>query len=75
MSLSKDAPGSPRIDLETIRETLAYIRDDVRNARGLEGVASALEEAVREIDAVSAQRQRPSRFPEIFPVRFLPIRT
>lgn len=75
MSPSKDALGSPRIDLETIRETLAYIRDDVRNAPGLEGVAGALEEAVRKIDAVSARRRRPSRLSAIFPVRFLPNRS
>ena len=46
----------PGIDIGTIRETLAYMRDDLRAAPNLAKVGSALEAALAEIDAVSAAR-------------------
>lgn len=49
---SKTRP-AVRIDLETVRETLAYMHDDMRQAPELAAVASALAQAIDEIDAVS----------------------
>lgn len=42
----------PLIDLETVRETLLYMRDDMRRDPATAGVARALDEALSEIDAV-----------------------
>ncbi len=43
----------PHIDLETVRETLAYIHDDVRRVPALAGLAGALGAALAEIEAVA----------------------
>ncbi len=44
------APVKPRIDLETMRETLHYIESDCRENAGLERVAAALSQAIEEIE-------------------------
>lgn len=70
----KKAPKSPQIDLVTIRETISYMHDDVRNAPGLENVAIALQETLRQIDAASggkgiASLLRPRFLPRFFAKR------
>jgi hypothetical protein len=63
------------LDLSTVRETLAYMHDDVRRAPGLERAAAALAAALAEIElaergaTVPARRQGPARF---LPGRALP---
>lgn len=52
---------SPRIDLQTVRETLCYIRDDVATEPGLANVASALVRVIREIDSVASAKDLPDR--------------
>lgn len=41
--------GHPRIDLETVRETLAYIRDDMATMPEFANVKQALTKAIDEI--------------------------
>lgn len=43
-------PAVPHIDLATVRETVAYIRDDLRASPNYAGVCAALENVLREID-------------------------
>lgn len=45
-------PLDHRIDLETVRETLTYFRDDMATASEYARVAAALRTAISEIDAV-----------------------
>ncbi len=52
--LSDLVPAKPRIDLETIRETLLYIESDCRENAGLERVAAALSQALEEIERLEA---------------------
>lgn len=54
------------LDLSTVRETLAYMHDDVRRAPGLSRVAAALAAAVAEIELIERcspirRRQVPDR--------------
>jgi hypothetical protein len=59
------------LDLATVRETLAYVHDDMRRAPGLERVAAALAAAIAEVEwaerASAPSRTRPA------PARFLPL--
>lgn len=50
---------TPMIDLGTVRETLAYIRDDLQRVPGLERAAELLGSALAEIDAVDRRRLAP----------------
>jgi hypothetical protein len=56
------------LDLSTVRETLAYVHDDMRRAPGLERAAAALAAALAEIELAErgatapARRQGPARF-------------
>jgi hypothetical protein len=43
-------PAFPGLDLDTVRETLTYIRDDLQRVPGLQSAAEALGAALREID-------------------------
>ena len=69
--LSDLARAKPRIDLETIRETLLYIESDCRENAGLERVASALTEALEEIERLEAQNG-PKHKAEPFYAHFVP---
>lgn len=61
----------PRVDLQTVRETLVYMESDCRECPGLEGVAAALEQTITEIDRVgSAQDEAQPR--EVTAVKFIP---
>jgi predicted regulator of amino acid metabolism with ACT domain len=50
LGFGKQRTVSATLDLDTVRETLAYIRDDLQRVSGLENAASALSLAVIEID-------------------------
>lgn len=49
----------PLIDLGTLRETLAYIRDDIGRVPGLERASELIATAVAEIDAAERRRLAP----------------
>lgn len=56
----KNSLAHPRIDLATVRETLAYISDDMTTVPALAGVRRALVEAIEEIrtlETVSGEGQ------------------
>jgi len=57
--LSRSRPPAQKIDLATVRETLAYIEDDVKRVPGLEKVAAAITTAMREIDTAGQARSSP----------------
>jgi hypothetical protein len=49
----------PLVDLDAIRETLAYIRDDIRRVPGLEKAADRLTAALTEISEAERRRLGP----------------
>jgi hypothetical protein len=51
----------PLIDLGTVRDTLAYIRDDLQRVHGLECAAELIAAALAEIQTPSAAGWRRSR--------------
>ena len=55
----RQRPNVPLVDLDTIRETLLYIRDDMQRAPGLEGAADHLTAALGEINAAERRRMAP----------------
>ncbi len=62
---------TPRVDLETVRETLVYMESDCRNCPGLEAVAAALEQAITEIDR-AARLAGDTEARETVAARFIP---
>lgn len=44
------ADGAERVDLETARDTISYIRDDIATVPGLEAATAALSRAIIVID-------------------------
>lgn len=50
---------APLIDLGTVRETLAYIRDDFQRVRALERAAELLSLALAEVEAAERRRLAP----------------
>jgi hypothetical protein len=52
-------PTVPLIDLDTIRETLYYIRDDLQRVPGLEPAADRISAALAEISAAERRRLAP----------------
>jgi hypothetical protein len=52
----RNNPHVPLVDLETIRETLVYIRDDIQRVPGLERAAEGLSTVLAEIDAAARRR-------------------
>jgi len=66
-------PNMPLIDLDTIRETLLYIRDDVQRVPGLEAAAEHLTAALDEITAAERRRLAPVSS-SIIEARFVPRR-
>jgi hypothetical protein len=52
-------PSVPLIDLDTIRETLAYIRDDMQRVPGLDGAVDHLTAALADITAAERRRLAP----------------
>jgi hypothetical protein len=49
----------PLIDLGTVRDTLAYIRDDLQRVPGLECAAELIAAALAEIQAAERRRLAP----------------
>jgi hypothetical protein len=66
-------PLVPLVDLDTIRETLVYIRDDIQRVPGLERAAEGLTEALEELAAAERHWLSPLTFSRI-EARFLPRR-
>ena len=46
-------PRHPDLDLDSVRETLLYMRDDLVGVPGLERAAAALDVAIGEIDGLA----------------------
>ena len=70
--ISRHRPWPPSIDLSTVRETLAYMREDARAVPGLEQVADALANAIHEVEVAESRLQPVSLEP--IAARFLPAR-
>lgn len=76
--ISRIGPAAQTIDLATVRETLSYMHDDMRNVPGLERIAGALETALKEINTAQCRLGSPRRdnsLPRQLTARFLPRRT
>lgn len=71
--IPRSKPWPPQIDLATLRETLAYMHDDMVRAPGLEKLRDALATAIKEAEAAE-QRSPVSTFVPL-PVRFMPRRS
>ena len=52
-------PAVSQVDLDVIRETLSYIRDDMRRVPGLEKAVERLSATLREISAAESRRLSP----------------
>ena len=61
----------PRVDLQTVRETLVYMESDCRDCPGLEGVAAALGHTITEIDRVNSE-QDSGQPRDVVAAKFLP---
>jgi hypothetical protein len=70
--IPRSNPWPPLIDLATVRETLLYMKDDMRRVPGLEAVAEALDGAITEIDKAERNLDRRRISPSM--ARFLPRR-
>ena len=55
----RQKPNVPLVDLDAIRETLAYIRDDLQRAPGLDRAAEQLTAALAEITQAERRRLAP----------------
>ena len=53
--ISRSNPWPPSIDLMTVRQTVAYMQGDAARVKGLEKVAAALDQVLKEIDAVESR--------------------
>lgn len=58
---ARSRANGPLIDLETVRETLLYMRDDMRRDPATSGVARALDEAINEIARIEMDEPTPRR--------------
>jgi hypothetical protein len=63
-------PRRPLLDIDTLRETLIYMRDDLKRVPGYESTADALTVALQELDAAELRKQ-PIAI-DILRARFLP---
>lgn len=59
MNPLRQKPNVPLVDLDTIRETLVYIRDDLQRAPGLDRAAERLTAALAEITEAERRRLAP----------------
>ena len=64
-------PATPGIDLETVSETLGYIRDDLMRVPGLQSAAAALATALKEIDRFDRHTAPQARGIDVIRSRFL----
>lgn len=72
--IPRDKPWPPAIDLTTVRDTLAYMQEDMARVPGLEKVADAMARTLDEIDAVKPSMTAPIATASPFAARFLPWR-
>ncbi len=68
----RSSRSAAHIDLETIRETIAYMHSDLGHAPGLERVRDALGNALVEIDAHMPPKRPTARIIEFMRARFVP---
>ncbi len=68
--IPRSKPWPPQVDLSTVRETLAYMHDDMCRVPGMEKLRDALGVAMREVDA--AERRAPPLVEGPFAAKFLP---
>lgn len=73
MFRAKIASPVSRIDLETLRETIALMRDDIAAVPEYRRIAQALQTGLDEIDRASANQPPRRRAPHA--ARFVPFRT
>lgn len=71
--IPRSKPWPPQVDLTTVRETLAYMHDDMCRVPGMEKLRDALGVAMKEAEAAE-QRQPPRIDISPFAARFLPRR-
>lgn len=50
---------TPMLDLATVRDTLSYMRGDIKRVPELAKAAEALDAAIKEIDAVRGRKAPP----------------
>lgn len=70
--IPRSRPWPPQIDLATLRETLAYMHDDMCRVPGLEKLRDALGSAIKEAEA--AERRQPPLVEGPLAAKFLPRR-
>lgn len=70
--IPRSKPWPPQIDLSTVRETLAYMHDDMCRVPGMEKLRDALGQAIKEAEA--AERRAPPLVAGPFAAKFLPRR-
>lgn len=72
--IPRKSPWPPAIDLGTVRETVAYMHDDMSRVPGLEKVAAALSTVLDEIASAEKNGKSASIVPISY-ARFLPKRS
>ena len=72
--IPRDNPWPPQIDLSTVRETLSYMRDDMKRVPQFEQIAAALENAISELDKAEAKSPRVLGPGVVTHSRFVPYR-
>jgi len=70
--IPRTRPWPPTLDLSTVRETLTYMRDDMRRVPGLEQVAEAIDAAMIEIEVAERSRRPTINGDRRLTARFLP---
>lgn len=70
--IPRSKPWPSQIDLSTVRETLAYMHDDMCRVPGMEKLRDALGQAIKEAEA--AERRAPPLVAGPFAAKFLPRR-
>ncbi len=63
---------TPMVDLDILKDTIAYMHDDVRRVSGMEDLARALDTVLVEIENAQAVGARKAP-PRIAAARFLPV--
>lgn len=69
--IPRSDPWPPTLDLATIKDTLIYMRDDMRRVPGMERIADALDEAVVEITVAEESQPPRLKAPQAITPRFV----
>jgi hypothetical protein len=67
------SPRTPLVDLAMLKDTIAYMHDDVRRVAGLESLARALDQVMTEIDNADRSIRAVTPPAPIKASRFLPV--